>query len=483
MSLFWKQLAGMLTVIILSFTVFGTVLLQTSFQSLLEKEKESGLEEVRMLQYAFLTAVEGMEENYALDERNITRLAESVAVNAGGSQNEVCVYDKNGQGIYPRGRVAGELCGLLEKNSTSGSNCAWRLQEQDGSHFMEAAARMDCEGKIYYLQVRRDIQYIYDSRESGYRNYRSILLILTAVAALFSAVFAVGYTAPIRRLSLAARTFSRGEYSQRVKPAGNDEITVLMQDFNGMAEKLESNIRELKENARQQEEFTGAFAHELKTPLTSIIGYAEMLMTMEMGEEELRQSADYIYREGKRLERLSHKMMELIRIGKLGIDMQPLQVKTLEENLSHLVAAKVAEKNINFTSNMEPGVISGDLDLLLSLMGNLVDNSSKACETGGTICVTGTWENTGEMKEYMVKVQDDGRGMPEDEVDRITEAFYMIDKSRARKEGGAGLGMAICSRIIEVHNARWEITSRLQEGSSVIIHFPAENTKKEAVHE
>ena len=102
MSLFWKQLAGMLTVIILSFTVFGTVLLQTSFQSLLEKEKESGLEEVRMLQYAFLTAVEGMEENYALDERNITRLAESVAVNAGGSQNEVCVYDKNGQGIYPR---------------------------------------------------------------------------------------------------------------------------------------------------------------------------------------------------------------------------------------------------------------------------------------------------------------------------------------------------------------------------------------------
>ena len=83
----------------------------------------------------------------------------------------------------------------------------------------------------------------------------------------------------------------------------------------------------------------------------------------------------------------------------------------------------------------------------------------------------------------MVKVQDDGRGMPEDEVDRITEAFYMIDKSRARKEGGAGLGMAICSRIIEAHNARWEITSRLQEGSSVIIHFPAENTKKEAVHE
>lgn len=483
MSLFWKQLAGMLTVIILSFTVFGTVLLQTSFQSLLEKEKESGLEEVRMLQYAFLTAVEGMEENYALDERNITRLAESVAVNAGGGQSEVCVYDKNGQGIYPRGRTAGELCSLLEKNSTSGSNCAWRLLEQNNSHLMEAVARMDCEGEIYYLQVRRSIQYIYDSRESGYRNYRSILFVLTALAALFSAVFAVGYTAPIRRLSLAARTFSRGEYSQRVKPAGNDEITVLMQDFNGMAEKLENNIHELKENARQQEEFTGAFAHELKTPLTSIIGYAEMLMTMEMGEEDRRQSAGYIYREGKRLERLSHKMMELIRIGKLGIDMQPLQMKTIEENLTHLVVAKVAEKNLHFICGMEPGVISGDADLLLSLVGNLVDNSSKACELCGTICVTGRWENTGKKREYMIQVEDNGRGMPENEVDRITEAFYMIDKSRARKEGGAGLGMAICSRIIEAHNARWEITSRPNEGSRVNIYFPTVNTKKEAAHE
>ncbi len=483
MSLFWKQLAGMLTIIILSFTIFGTVLLQMSFRSLLEKEKENGLEEVRMLQYAFLTAVEGMEGNYMADERNMERLAESVAVNAGGGQNTVCIYEGNGTSIYPHGRMAGELYRLLEEKDASGLNCAWRFLEQDGRHVMEAVGQMESKGKTYYLEVRRDIQYVYDSRESGYRNYRSTLFILTAVAALFSAVFAVGYTAPVRRLSLAARTFSGGNYGQRVKPVGNDEITVLMQDFNGMAEKLENNIYELKENARQQEEFTGAFAHELKTPLTSIIGYAEMLMTMDMGEDDRRQSADYIYREGRRLERLSYKMMELIRIGKLENKMQQVQMKLLEEEVSHLLAAKMADKKIDFTCSMEEDIIYGDSDLLLSLLGNLADNSCKACGQGGKISVTGSREGSGEKKEYKILVKDNGCGIPEDEIKRITEAFYMVDKSRSRKEGGAGLGMAISSRIAEAHGASLEITSRLGEGTEITIRFPAENERGEKENE
>lgn len=472
MSLFWKQLVGMLTIIILSFTVFGTVLLQMSFQSLLEKEKESGLEEVRMLQYAFLAAVEGLEEKHAVDENVLTQLAESVAANAGGSKNEVCVYDENGQSLYPRGQRAGELYKLLEGKESAEDNCVWRLAGEKENHRMEVFAQMECAGKNYYLEVRRDIQYIYDSRESGYKNYRNALFALMLLAFLFSAIFAMGFTAPVRRLSLATRTFSKGEYALRVKPKGNDEITFLMQDFNSMAEKLESNIYELKEKARQQEDFTGAFAHELKTPLTSIIGYAEMLMTMDLNETDQRQSAGYIYKEGKRLERLAYKMMELIRIGKLETTMQPVQIKTLGEDLTHLAVAKTADKNIHFCCEMEEGVIRGDADLLLSFLTNLVDNSTKACECCGTINITGTWQE-GKTREYKIRVQDDGRGMPEDEVGRITEAFYMIDKSRARKEGGAGLGMAICSRIVNAHSARWDIKSSLGNGTEVTVYLPA----------
>lgn len=265
-----------------------------------------------------------------------------------------------------------------------------------------------------------------------------------------------------------------------------------MQDFNGMAERLEGNIHELQENARRQEEFTGAFAHELKTPLTSIIGYAEMLMTMELGEEELRQSADYIYREGKRLERLSYKMMELIRVGKLGAQLGEVSTPLLGCELEKLMRARLDEKQLSLRVELEEATLRGDLDLLLSLLGNLVDNSRKACEAGGNIRVSGCicrdvqLEGKRQREDrcggiYRIEVHDDGRGIPEAELGKITEAFYMVDKSRARKEGGAGLGMAICARIVEAHGASWEIASKDGEGTCVTVFFLCVNGGKRSV--
>ena len=514
MKLFWKLMTGMVGIMIAAFAVFGTVLLHTSFRTSLNKETENGLEEMRVLQYAFLAAAEGLEESYNLGERTVQQLAKSVASNVGDSRNEVCIYDAQGESVYPIRKKAGELFELLSGAQTANDasdsdrqaaghdgadyeadgNCVWRLTDSMGEHYMEALARLECGGQIYYLEVRRNMNDIYEGRESNRRTYRATLLMLAAVAALLSSIFAAGFTAPVRRLSLATRSFSRGRYEKRVKPKGNDEIAGLMNDFNKMANELENNFHTLEENARRQEEFTGAFAHELKTPLTSMIGYGEMLMTMDLDKEDRRQAADYIYRESRRLERLAYKMMELIHIGKLGIETGPVSAEELERRLRRLTAARVWEKEIRFFCSFERATLCGDMDLLLSLLGNLVDNSCKACESGGSIRVEGSLaeepavtdgqeenpaggtaeENRaegGQRRCYRICVVDDGRGMPEDEVDRVTEAFYMVDKSRARREGGAGLGMAICSRIIEAHGARWEIASALGKGTTVTMYF------------
>lgn len=483
MKLFWKLSAGMLAIIILSFSVFGTVLLQSSLQTSLDKETRSGIEEVRVLQYAFLASIEGLSESYTVDERTIRQLAESVAENVSDSRNSVCVYNESGQSIYPSGKTVGKLYGKLshrkeEKNRTS---YAWLLDAGGGVHTMEAMARMECAGHVYYLEVSRDIQDIYDRWEEDYRNYRATLLLLALLSAALSSVFAAGFTAPVRRLSQATRAFSGGVYDRRVKVRGNDEITALMQDFNGMAERLESNIRELEENARRQEEFTGAFAHELKTPLTSIIGYSQMLMTMELSEKDRRRCADYIYHEGKRLERLSYKMMELIRVGKLGAQMGEIRTSLLGQKLRELLDAKLKTKQICLEVQMEDAVLRADMDLLLSLLGNLADNSCKACEPGGRIRVEGQMLPASQDREltYQIQVTDDGHGIPREELGKITEAFYMVDKSRARKEGGAGLGMAICGRIVEAHGAQWRIESSTGEGTRVTVWFPAEAKEHE----
>ena len=116
MKLFWKLLTGMLAIILLSFTIFGTVLLQSFLQSSLDKETERGMEEVRMLQYAFLASVEGLEESYTVDERTIKQLTQSVADNVGDGVNEVVVYDEDGRCIYPSQSSDRELYHLLKKN-------------------------------------------------------------------------------------------------------------------------------------------------------------------------------------------------------------------------------------------------------------------------------------------------------------------------------------------------------------------------------
>lgn len=487
MKLFWKLVTGMVSIMITAFAVFGTVLLHTSFQASVDKETESGLEEVRVLQYAFLAAAEGLGETYNLNARTVQQLAKSVVGNVRDSRNEVCIYNAKGVSVYPFGRSAGALYDLLSAPQTEhsavaekeGGNCVWRLTDGTGGHFMEALVRMECGGQTYYLGVRRNMDDLYDERESSRRTYQTTLLLLAAVAAVLSSIFAAGFTAPVRRLSLATRAFSRGRYEKRVKPRGNDEIAGLMNDFNRMASELEDNFHVLEENARRQEEFTGAFAHELKTPLTSMIGYGEMLMSMDLDKEDRRQAADYIYRESRRLERLAYKMMELIHIGKLGIETGPVSAEELESRLRRLTAARVWEKELRLFCSFERATLCGDMDLLLSLLGNLVDNSCKACSSGGSIRVEGCIVNAAEAdrdksragRRYRICVSDDGRGMPEDEVDRVTEAFYMVDKSRARREGGAGLGMAICSRIIEAHGAQWEIASALGHGTTVTMYF------------
>jgi signal transduction histidine kinase len=286
----------------------------------------------------------------------------------------------------------------------------------------------------------------------------------------------MAFTRPIKRLSQATREFSEGDYERRVAVKGEDEISDLMRDFNSMADHLQANMEELREAARRQEEFTGAFAHELKTPLTSLIGYGEMLATMELSEEDSRQAADYIYRESRRLERLAYKMMELIRVGHETVSLDPIATEQFGAELERLISGMKNLGQISCKVTFESGVIAGDLELLLSLLGNLIDNARKACRSDGEIIVEGKSLDDG---SYMVDVSDNGCGMPEDEINKTVEAFYMIDKSRARQEGGAGLGLAICERIVKAHKAKWTMESKVGQGTTVEIIFPkVESTER-----
>ena len=182
----------------------------------------------------------------------------------------------------------------------------------------------------------------------------------------------------------------------------------------------------------------GSFAHELKTPMTSIIGYADTLRSRGLSEEQRFQAANYIFEEGKRLEALSLKLMDLIVLDKQKISMRPVPAAELSERVIHL---------------------------------------RKAVDADGLIRFEGRSDENG----YTLVIKDNGRGMLREDMNRITEAFYMADKSRARKEGGAGLGLSLCRRIVELHGGTMEFESRLEIGTAVTVQLRKENFKNIAV--
>ena len=206
----------------------------------------------------------------------------------------------------------------------------------------------------------------------------------------------------------------------------------------------------------------------MKTPLTSIIGYSDTLRHVKLNDEQKDRALEHISREGKRLEKLSGKMLQMLGLHQNdSIKMESHYIGELLEHVVQLEAEPAAQRQIQLQTEYEDFFLKMDDELMESLLVNLIDNAFRATEAGGHITIKAYKES----RRKILEVTDNGRGIPQEELGKITEAFYMVDKSRSRQEGGAGLGLALCVKIAEVHGGRLDITSQLGTGTKVRVIF------------
>jgi signal transduction histidine kinase len=234
-----------------------------------------------------------------------------------------------------------------------------------------------------------------------------------------------------------------------------------------MTDQLAANIEELKDGMRRQEEFMGSFAHELKTPMTAIIGYADLLRGRQLTPEEKQEASNYIFSEGKRLESLSLKLLNLLVLKKRDFELVRCRPKHILQEVIRGILPVLKKDGIALEYAAEDGVCLLEPDLVKSLLFNVIDNARKAIDGGGVIGVRIAMKADG----CLVQVADSGRGMAEEELKKITEAFYRVDKSRSRAQGGVGLGLAICNEIVQLHNGDMQFTSILERGTCVTIRL------------
>lgn len=306
-----------------------------------------------------------------------------------------------------------------------------------------------------------DITELYAQRTAQLHRFWRLCAVLLCAAAVLTLCFTTIVLRPLKRLSAAAASIAAGQYGQRTQVHTQDEVGRLSQDFDAMAASVEGGIKRLEEEVRRRDDFVAAFTHEIKTPMTAMLGYADLLRSRDIGQSAREKAADYVYHETKRLEALSLKLLELMRLGHEGAGLESVPLSAVFSDVRHACAG-LEGANVTFADARGVWVLA-DKPLLADLLYNLVVNAVRASRPGGPVQVGFEVQND----TVALFVRDEGRGIPQNELGRITEPFYMVDKSRARAQNGSGLGLALCQRIAAAHQTALEFESEVGRGTIV----------------
>lgn len=468
-----KLVLCMVALLGLSFGLGGTMLIHRSFKTSLSSTIDSDLHNYESIQSTLLIAVDTNSVSSYIDMSNIIN-----QLSAQGNSNRKNIILRNSDMEVVS--IMNSSFTYKEMKPSDENTCNSIIWRENNNYYLQLCSSMDINTEnldISQMDIVYDITSVYAARAQEQNTFRLLLIAIFVVGSITSMIAASLLTKPLEKLSSLAQHISHGDYSARLHIHSGDEIEALANDFNNMADTIEDNISELHFSMEKQEQFMGSFAHELKTPMTSIIGYADLLRSQNMSEDETNEAANYIFSEGKRLESLSLKLLDLLVVKNQETILTPTDPSLAIQNVINVMKPELAKEHITLKSSCRKGCCMMDIDLFQSLIINIIDNARKAIDDNGLIHVAGTVRDD----NYVIIIKDNGRGMPPEEITRISEAFYRIDKSRSRAQGGAGLGLAICSKIAEIHQAKIKYKSAVGRGTVVTITLP--NIKEAAHHE
>ena len=275
--------------------------------------------------------------------------------------------------------------------------------------------------------------------------------------------------APVGQLTKVVEEIANGTLSARVKVKGKDEIAVLGNGVNYMAQRIENAMEDLKTENEIRQNFIDNLAHELRTPLTSIYGFAEYLSLAKINEEQREEALSYIMSETKRMQDMAQTLMSMALLRQEEIEMDNFSMEEMVTNIKHTEAGMWKEKQVVVEFGKQASALYGNRILLESLVRNLIHNSIQALAEQQDPKIT--VESREKEKEVEIRIKDNGCGMTEEEISHIFEPFYRVDKARSRENGGAGLGLALCQQILQVHGGTLVYESEKGTGTTAVVRL------------
>lgn len=449
------------TLIIIAINLIGINMINYTYQSNIEKEIDKNMIQINNIIN---------ELQYGIN--NISMLGNTYLKN----NVNIEIYDE-GRRIYTNfkedySKILEEKL-FIEEDKMTNEELHDKYNEYNNDEQYETDGNITTyiEGNKLFMKMRKytnvvvimsDISKINNMKKEQIDYFIKLSLACSLTIAFLLSISVSFITRKIKILNKTVKEVAKGNYTAKVKKLGNDEIGNVGKSFNKMTDALQKNISEIEKVSENRKRFIGNLTHEIRTPLTSIVGYSSLIKNRKVADEKVvLEYSKRIYDEGKYIEEISQKLMDLMLLENGSIIKNTIN---LSEELNRIIEEmQITFPYVIFQRQIEKDVyINFDKTLLKTLIINLTKNAINAYENNPIVRI--------ELdKRKVIKVIDYGKGIKKEELEKIKEPFYTLSKDRNRKFSGMGLGLPLCIQIVEMQEGRLEIESKENEGTKIII--------------
>lgn len=329
------------------------------------------------------------------------------------------------------------------------------------SYIIDDKLFMKLKRQNYILITLSSISEANNMKQEQTNFFIELSVISSFIIALLLSITVSFLTRKIKKLDKAVSKVKQGNYNIKLTKLGNDEIGNFGNSFNEMTIAIQENVNKIQEVSENRKQFIGNLTHEIRTPLTSIIGYSSLITNNKVTDSNIiKEYSSKIYEEGKYIQQMSERLMEMLLVEN-GTTQKELiniskEMKIIVEELENLFNNTIF--NIQIEENVYKEV---DKVLLKSLIYNLVKNAINAYDAKPTVDII--------LSKNEITIIDYGKGIPEDKIEKIKEPFYTLNKDRNREISGMGLGLTLCFKIASIHNWKLNIKSKVEKGTKITI--------------
>ena len=410
------------------------------------------------------------DEIATLDVLNSTSISSIVGQMESLKVTRLIVTDQRARVLYDSSNEALGSYSLLPEILTAidGNDvCFWNYR--DGSTCTRAATPI-----VYYGTIVGSV-YMAESEttqgamiQSLQKTVLQITLLLEIIVTVFSIAFANTFSGRLKRIMTSMRIIQEGGYTHKVNMGGNDELTILGNEFNDLTERLQTS-------EQKRSRFVSDASHELKTPLASIKLLSDSILQYDMDIDTVREFVGDIGDEAERLNRMTAKLLSLTKAeGASNEECEIILMAPTINRVARMLRPNALKEQIKFRIQLEEDcpilILEDDL---YQIVFNLMENGIKYNQPGGTLTV----HLCREEDNAVLRVTDTGMGIPEDAIGHVFERFYRVDKARSRATGGSGLGLAIVRTIVQRNRGEITVSSVVGEGTTFTVVFPAFDTE------